>query len=80
MRCLGTPEQHCCWVDGNECQFLQKDPMACQLRSELGSWDAVYQDPRYQDHVQPMFDRIAPGKGCGDWPIGTCATCGITNE
>jgi len=77
-RCQGTPEQHCCWIDGLECPFLVKTAtIDCGLRSELKTWPAVYLDTRYQQIVQPTFDRLAPGKGCGDWPLDTCAACGV---
>lgn len=86
-KCQGTQEQHCCWVDGNVCPFfldarasgLVGREIACALYLEKGSWDAVYQDQRYQELIQPIFNRLQRGDlGCGDWPINgePCATCG----
>lgn len=76
MNCTGRGDlrgEHCCWIDGAVCPFYDtsegtpKDK-ACSLRRILGSWEAVYADARYQAVVQPTFDRILPGYGCGDYP------------
>jgi hypothetical protein len=79
----GNGPEHCCWVNGQICPFLEIDTMpdrywACGLRRELGSWDAVHNDPGYIERVRPMWDRIDPLMNCGDWPPPgkTCATCG----
>lgn len=84
MRCLGRNlDGHCCWVDGKVCQFLEENTergfrWTCGLRRELGNWDKVLADPRYQKEVQPKLR--APGVNCRDWPNkdagGPCLLCG----
>jgi len=81
--CQGTPDNHCCWVDGTLCPFFEVGTVegrsiACGLRREHGNWNAVYQDPRWIATVKPMMDRLWPGLGCADLPRHgeTCATCG----
>lgn len=82
--CQGTPENHCCWVDGVQCFYFEVGTVegrqiACGLLRELGTWDAVYADPRWIAHVKPMMDRLWPGLGCHHLPRvnETCATCGV---
>jgi hypothetical protein len=54
MECLGRNlDDHCCYLKGKVCQFLEENTepgfrWSCGLRRELGSWDAVLADPRYQ--------------------------------
>lgn len=77
----GTPfGEHCCWWGGKVCPFLEKYTVegrrfACGLRRELGSWEAVHADPRYQP-VQEFWDTREPQTitSCGDWQpdSGTC--------
>lgn len=83
--CNGTSKDHCCWVGKQGiCPHLivQNDEISCGLLNELGTWEAVYADPRYLADVQHVWDKIAPGKGCGDWPLPgtTCNACGVTNN
>lgn len=62
---------HCCWLAGTVCEFLvdTETPgpgrFRCALRVELGSWEVVYEDPRYR----PIRDHfVGNGTGlCGDW-------------
>jgi hypothetical protein len=67
--------EHCCWIDGAPCRFLEEWTVsgrrwACGLMRELGSWDAVHADSGYVEFVQPTYDRLFPGYGCGDYPQG----------
>lgn len=74
MFCHGNGEDHCCWIEGKECEFLEAGTVpgriwACMLYRELGSWGAVYADPRYLgSSVKAWLDRRFPGYGCGDYP------------
>lgn len=77
-------EEHCCYVSGKECQFLERGTVegrvfACGLRRQLGSWAKVHSDPRYLAHVRPAWDRTG-GVDCGDWPSPgvQCNACGVT--
>ena len=88
MPCLGVGDQHCCRIKGQDCPHLIHDytdedghfrNFACGLRAELGSWDAVLEDPRYP------ADSWAPGVNCRDWPEGPpkwrgCNLCGACND
>lgn len=80
--CTGNTPEHCCWVDGEVCRFLEIDTMpdrhwVCGLRRRLGSWEAVHNDPGYIEHVRPMWNRINPSVNCGDYPPQgeACASC-----
>lgn len=83
MPCLGNSVDHCCYVNGVACEFLEKHTVegrvwACGLRRELGNWDAVITDSRYLEKVDPYFGEM----NCKDWPDGEgknrgkCADCG----
>lgn len=84
MKCRGRNlEEHCCWVNGNPCPYLEENTepgfrWSCGLRRELGSWDAVLEDPRYVNDIMPLHR--APGMNCRDWPEpsagGPCNLCG----
>lgn len=73
-RCHGNGPDHCCTIQGVTCPYLEEGTVkgrrwACGLLRELGSWEAVYTDPRYQASAAAAYfaDRH-PGYGCGDWP------------
>ncbi len=85
MACQGrNQEEHCCYVKGKVCQWLEENTepgyrWSCGLRRELGNWDAVLADPRYP------ADSWAPGVNCRDWPEGPpewrgCNTCGACKD
>ncbi len=88
MKCLGRNlDDHCCYLNGKVCQFLEENieenfRWSCQLRRELGSWDAVLNDARYKEFVEPEFDIVEKRTGqkinCKDWPSGetVCNQCG----
>jgi len=67
---------HCCYVAGKVCDFLIDNVTVgparfrCGLMLELGSWDKVHADPRYQ----PLKDHWEGQPLCGDWQpkSGTC--------
>ena len=88
--CTGNLEDHCCWVNGAICPYLEENTVpgrrwACGLLRELGDWASVYADPRYQ-YVRDGYDDpkwpSLHGLDCGDWPrIGeTCSVCGVTGS
>jgi hypothetical protein len=83
-QCHRNLNDHCCHllVEGKSypCPFLEKSTeegfvWTCGLRKELGNWDLVHSDPRYQEHVQPFWDehrdRINQ-HSCGTY---TCENC-----
>ena len=85
MPCLGTKDDHCCYVNGKACCFLEENTVpgrrwACGLRRELGDWDLVIASDRYQQAVAPYFGEM----NCRDWPDATsgpnsfvCEHCGV---
>lgn len=87
MKCLGRNlDEHCCWVDGKVCKFLEENSepgfrWSCGLRRELASWNAVIADPRYVKDILPKHR--AEGMNCRDWPKktagGPCKLCGAGN-
>lgn len=89
--CHGNGIEHCCWVDGAVCPFLELDTMAgrhwvCGLRRELGDWDLVHADPRYQP-IHAVWMRTGT-QDCGDFQgivrdgtlIGQCCFEGLRVE
>lgn len=57
----GPVEAKCPHLDGDQ----------CGLRAELGSWEAVHSDPRYQEWPKPLW--VEKGiADCGDY---FCADC-----
>lgn len=70
VRCHGNGEEHCCWVEGKVCEFLEIDTLpdrhwVCKLRRQLGSWEKVHADPRYQS-VHNVWVRLGT-PDCGDF-------------
>lgn len=60
---------HCCFLHGVECDHLVDNEVPgdgrfrCGLFEELGSWQAVHDDPRYVT-IRPFFET---SELCGDW-------------
>lgn len=82
--CHGNNENHCCYVNGEVCQFLGENIVsgrrwACSLYVELGDWDLVHQDPRYVTVVQSNW--IANGTpDCGTWVGPGCCFGGSVED
>ena len=84
MQCPGNTEDHCCYISGQRCHFLEEDTVpgrrwACGLYRELGGWQAVYVDPRYLQTVKPHWMGTALEEyDCGQWPPPglICPVCG----
>lgn len=89
MPCLGNGQDHCCYIKGRSCPLLITDytdenghhrKWACSLRAELGNWDAVLADPRWQAVTKNAWRE---GLNCRDWPDGegpnrgVCKECGV---
>ena len=71
MPCHGNGADHCCYVRGEPCVFLEKNTVpdrrwVCGLRRELGSWEKVHVDPRYLSQVKPAWDESGAAD-CGDF-------------
>jgi hypothetical protein len=68
---------HCCWLKGETCSFLrdngaeQNPRWTCTLREALGNWEAVHQDARYLQLVQPTWLELGI-KDCGDYSCENC--------
>lgn len=93
MPCLGNAADHCCYIKGEPCAFVEEHPdgyidenghsrrWVCGLRRELGDWDKVLSDPRW---ISMSKDGWRPGLNCRDWPDaksgpnrGICKDCGV---
>ena len=83
MPCMGNSKDHCCYVKGEPCKYLEKDTVpgriwACGLMRELQDWDKVINDSRYKEGPGAHFDTL--GINCKDWPdkpAGVkCGECG----
>ena len=83
--CNGNSQDHCCYLNGKVCVFLEEWTVpdrhwACGLYRELGSWELVHRDTRYQKHIQPFWDTHGPRMGvysCGEFPgPNKCESCG----
>jgi hypothetical protein len=60
--CSGNSKDHCCYVDGKPCQFLEKDTVpgrkwACGLRRRFGNWGDVHQSDEYKTPRQTKMGR-----------------------
>ncbi len=67
---VGGGGDHCCWIDGEECEYLVRTPLPrCSLLLELGTWNKVHKDTRWKrSSAGKWFKKFHPGYGCGDWP------------
>lgn len=89
MPCLGNADKPCCYIKGKICKYVITNytdenghhrRWACGLRAELGDWDKVLADHRYQSDVAGSW---ATGINCRDWPDGEgpnngkCEECGV---
>lgn len=79
MTCHGNGEDHCCYVAGVPCRFLEEGTVpgrrwACGLLRQLGSWEVVHADPGYQAHVQSEWDKVGI-TSCGEWGPGSNQCC-----
>lgn len=70
---------HCCWVNGRECDFLirvdgqPRCSLLLRFLPESGSvaeaWDKVHRSKEYRESAaHSYFVRNMPGYGCGDFP------------
>ncbi len=72
MQCHGrNVKDHCCYVNGEPCKFLEQNTEAgqhwsCQLHRENGSWAAAISDPRYFEEPD------SPGEAFADTPYVDC--------
>lgn len=76
--CHGNGDNHCCYVAGAVCDYLEENSIpgrrwTCGLLRELGSWDQVHADPRYQP-IQAEWDKVGI-ESCGAWGPGTGQCC-----
>lgn len=85
MKCHGNGDDHCCWFNGEVCQFLEENTVpgrrwACGLHRKYGGWEGALASPEYIQHVQIKYDTIPQlqGLNCRDWPrVGEqCGACG----
>lgn len=68
--CHGNGDDHCCYVDGKVCEFLEENTVpgrrwACGLLRRLESWAAVHEHPDYQK-IKEHFASLGVS-ACGDW-------------
>lgn len=85
--CHGNGTNHCCYVNGQPCQYLQENTVegrrwACGLYVELQNWDAVIADERYQTNLRPAWQIVEQANGlapnsfnCHPWGPGTNQCC-----
>lgn len=83
MSCDGNQADHCCYLNGEPCQYVEENTVdgrrwACGLRRELGDWDSVLASDRYQSGPGAYFSAI--GMNCKTYPSAAkkqfCSTCG----
>lgn len=83
LYCHGSGESHCCWVEGKVCVFLEENTVpgrrwACGLRRELGDWELVHKDPRYQP-IHEVWAKLGT-QDCGDYRGGVQPDGSIVGE
>ena len=84
MKCFGRniskDSNHCCWINGVECPFLERGTekgqlYSCQLRREGGSWAAAIADRRYTETPESPGNVFAKfGYDCETFQ---CPECGM---
>ena len=85
MPCHGNTVDHCCWLVGKPCIYLEENTVSdrhwvCGLRRRLGNWDAVLMSNEYKTNVAP---KLNTGINCRDWPdkpLTKCFECGFAVE
>ena len=84
MPCHGNTLDHCCWLAGKPCVYLEVDTVpgrkwACGLRRKYGDWDKALESKEYQNTIEPHFG--PQGVNCRDWPDlskgQSCGDCGL---
>lgn len=82
--CKGDLDEHCCWLDGEQCRYLQENvngrKWACSLLLKYSSWSEVNVSSEYLTDVKPKLQKIFnDDTNCGEWPRAgeSCAICGI---
>ena len=80
----GNTLDHCCWLAGKPCTYLETDTVlgrkwACGLRRKYGDWDKALESKEYQNTIEPHFG--PQGVNCRDWPDlakgQSCGDCGL---
>ena len=74
--CSGDGADHCCYLLGKVCKYLEEDTIVgrrwvCGLMRELGDWDAVILSDRYKTDVATILE--PRGVNCRDF-IGNCCS------
>lgn len=83
MSKCGTANTHCCWFNGEVCQYLTKSTRpdfvwCCSLKRDKGTWAAVHTSPEYLTNVKPKMVALGYAIDCGGWPPPgvVCNDCG----
>ena len=76
----GDHDNHCCYLHGKVCDFLETNNVpgrnyVCGLRRELGSWDAVNADSRYQPIGEHWAKWNHPFNYCETWQPADGVCC-----
>jgi hypothetical protein len=58
----GADGDHCCWINGDVCQFLNVETVRCTIWDDIGG--SVWQTAP----VGGVYARRYPGFTCHDWP------------
>lgn len=65
----GANGDHCCWIDGQVCEFLFTDRGGTPRCSLFKEWGNLADNPEWvAAPVGRFFARLYPGFDCGDWP------------
>ena len=86
MPCNGNRDDHCCYLNGKACPYLEKNTIegrlwSCGLYNKLQDWNAVILSDEYKADVAPVFEPL--GMICRDFPDGDgansyiCIECGV---
>jgi hypothetical protein len=79
--CRATAVNHCCWLPNGKgvCPHFDSSLTGgfCSLRAELGSWELVHIDVRYE-RQRDAFESFGTSL-CGDYPLDS-EGCGVCEE
>ena len=65
----GSAGDHCCYINGEVCEFLSADNEGTPRCSLFQKWGSLYDDPVWRNApAGRYFAEHYPGFECGDWP------------
>jgi hypothetical protein len=82
MICTGNGKEHCCWVKGQVCRYVEEDTVegrrwACGLLVKYGSWAAVNESAEYAPVGAAWLTVRAPFNWCETYVPNATQCCRV---